>query len=97
MGLDTKTYRLTDLQSQCDFDFNSSRVEAGSNTSTVALRVVGGDEKGSLEYETAKYGRKFHGTRTLEWLRWRGPGVIVNGRPVLSSVRALHVNKPTTV
>jgi hypothetical protein len=28
-----------------------SRVEAGSNTSTVALRVVGGDEKGSLESE----------------------------------------------
>jgi hypothetical protein len=27
-------------------------VEAGSNTSTVALRVVGGDEKGSLESET---------------------------------------------
>jgi hypothetical protein len=24
-------------------------VEAGSNTSTVALRVVGGDENGSLE------------------------------------------------
>jgi hypothetical protein len=24
-------------------------VEAGSNTSTVTLRVVGGDEKGSLE------------------------------------------------
>jgi hypothetical protein len=24
-----------------------SRVEAGSNTSTVTLRVVGGDEKGS--------------------------------------------------
>jgi hypothetical protein len=30
-------------------------VEAGSNTSTVALRVVGGDEKGGLEYETVKY------------------------------------------
>jgi hypothetical protein len=29
---------------------------AGSNTSTVALRVVGGDEKGSLESETVKYG-----------------------------------------
>jgi hypothetical protein len=27
-------------------------VEAGSNTSTVALRVVGGDEKGSVESET---------------------------------------------
>jgi hypothetical protein len=26
-----------------------TRVEAGSNTSTVTLRVVGGDEKGSLK------------------------------------------------
>jgi hypothetical protein len=32
-----------------------SRAEAGSNTSTVALRVVGGEEKGSLESETVKY------------------------------------------
>jgi hypothetical protein len=31
-----------------------TRVEAGSNTSTVALRVVVGDEKGSLESETVK-------------------------------------------
>jgi hypothetical protein len=29
-------------------------VEAGSNTSTVTLRVVGGDEKGSLKCETVK-------------------------------------------
>jgi hypothetical protein len=29
-----------------------SRVEAGSNTSTVALRVVGGDKKGGLKSET---------------------------------------------
>jgi hypothetical protein len=43
-----------------------SRVEAGSNTSTVALRVVGGDKKGSLESEAVKYGREFHGTRTRE-------------------------------
>jgi hypothetical protein len=48
---------------------NSSHVEAGSNTSTVALRVVEGDEKGSLESETVKYGRESHGTRTQEWLR----------------------------
>jgi hypothetical protein len=41
-------------------------VEAGSNTSTVALRVVGGEENGSLESETVKYGRVFHGIRTLE-------------------------------
>jgi hypothetical protein len=48
MGLDTKTYWLTDRQSQCDFDFDSrvSRVEAGSNNSTLALRVVGGNDKG---------------------------------------------------
>jgi hypothetical protein len=31
-----------------------TRVEAGSNTSTVTLRVVGGDEKGSLKTETIK-------------------------------------------
>jgi hypothetical protein len=29
-------------------------VESGSNTSTVALQVVGGDGKGSLESETEK-------------------------------------------
>jgi hypothetical protein len=42
------------------------RVEAGSNTSTVTLRVVGGDEKGSLESETVKFGRESHGTRTRQ-------------------------------
>jgi hypothetical protein len=61
-----------------------TRVEAGSNTSTVALRVVEDDEKGSLKYET-KIGREYHGTR--EWLRWRGTAAIVNDRPVLSSER----------
>jgi hypothetical protein len=39
--------------------FKESLVEAGSNTSTISLRVVGGDEKGSLESETVKYGREF--------------------------------------
>jgi hypothetical protein len=43
-----------------------TRVEAGSNTSTVTLRVVGGDEKGSLKTETVKYGREIQGTRTRE-------------------------------
>jgi hypothetical protein len=41
-------------------------VEAGSNTSTVTLRVVGGDEMGSLKSETVKYGRKSQGARTRE-------------------------------
>jgi hypothetical protein len=43
-----------------------TRVEAGSNTSTVILRVIGGDEKGSLKSETVKYGHEAQGTRTLE-------------------------------
>jgi hypothetical protein len=70
--------------------FRITRVEAGSNTSTVILRVVGGDEKGSLESATVKYGRESHGTRTWEWLRWRGPAAIANDRPVLSSERQRH-------
>jgi hypothetical protein len=41
-------------------------VEAGSNTSTVALRVVRGEEKGSVESERVKYGGESHGTRTQE-------------------------------
>jgi hypothetical protein len=72
-------------------------MEAGSNTSTVTLRVVGGDEKGSLESETVKYGHESHGTPIRKLLRWRGPGAIVNDRPVLSSERAPHINKPATV
>jgi hypothetical protein len=33
-------------------------MEAGSNASTAALSVIGGDEKGSLESETVKYGHE---------------------------------------
>jgi hypothetical protein len=58
----------------------STRVEAGSNTSTVALRVVGGGEKGSLKTETVKYGREIQGTQTRERLRWRGP-LVREGAP----------------
>jgi hypothetical protein len=47
-------------------------VEAGSNTSTVTLRVVGGDEKGSLKSETVKYGHESYGTRTRKLLLWQG-------------------------
>jgi hypothetical protein len=41
-----------------------SRVEAVSNTSTETLRVLGGDEKGSLESEAVKYGHESHGSLT---------------------------------
>jgi hypothetical protein len=79
------------------FAFELFRVEAGSNTSTVTLRVVGGDEKGSLQSEIVKYGHESQGTRTRNWLRWREPGAIINDRPVLSSERAPHINKPASV
>jgi hypothetical protein len=45
---------------------SSPHVEAGSNTSTVGQRVVGGDEKGSLESETVKYCHESHGAGTRE-------------------------------
>jgi hypothetical protein len=74
-----------------------TRVEAGSNTSTVTLRVVGGDEKGSLKSETVKYGCEYQGTRTRERLRWQQPAAYTKDRPVLSSERAPHKNKTVTV
>jgi hypothetical protein len=74
-----------------------SRVEAGSNTSTVTLRYVGGDEKGILETETAKYDHEYNGTQTRKWLRWRGPAAFVNDIPVLSSESAPQINEPETV
>jgi hypothetical protein len=49
-----------------DSDSGVTRVEAGSNTSTVSLRVVGGDEKRSLKSETVKYGCESQGARTRE-------------------------------
>jgi hypothetical protein len=75
----------------------SFRVEAGSNTSIESLWLAGGDEKGSLESETVKYGRESHGTLTREWLRWRRPAAIVNGIFVLSSERAPHKNRTVIV
>jgi hypothetical protein len=65
-------------------------VEAGSNTSTVTLRVVGGDEKGSLKSERVKYGREYQGSRTRERLRWQGSAAHTKDRPVLSSERTPH-------
>jgi hypothetical protein len=73
-----------------------TRVEAGSNTSTVTLRVVGGDEKKSVSSETVKYGREPQGIRTRERLRWPGPAAYEKDRHVLASERAPHKNKTVT-
>jgi hypothetical protein len=72
---------------------SDTRVEAVSNTSIVTLRVVGGDEKGSLKFETVKYGHESQGTRTRERLCWRGPAAYTKDRPIISSDWAPHKNK----
>jgi hypothetical protein len=75
----------------------TTRVEVGSNTSTAILRVVGGDENGSLKFESVKYGHESQGTWTRERLCWRGPAAYKKDRPVLSSEREPHKNKTVTV
>jgi hypothetical protein len=71
--------------------------EAGWNTSTVTLRVVGDDEKGSLKSEGVKYGQETQGTRTQERLRWREPTAYTNDRSVLLTERVPQKNKTVTV
>jgi hypothetical protein len=60
-------------QGTISFESSDARMKVGSNTSTVTLRVVGYDEKGSLKFETVKYGHESQGTRTRERLRCQGP------------------------
>jgi hypothetical protein len=64
----------------------------GEEASTTHLDKDSGDPPGwgSLESETVKCGHESRGTRTWEWLRWRGPAAIVNYRPMLSSEKLLH-------
>jgi hypothetical protein len=50
---------------------------------TVTMRVVGGDEKGSLKSETVKYGCESKGTRTQERLRWQGPAAYKKSNPLV--------------
>jgi hypothetical protein len=61
-----------------------THVQAGSNTSTVTLQVVRGDEKGSLKSETVKYGHE-------------GPSAYTKDRHVLSSERVPKENRTATV
>jgi hypothetical protein len=53
-------------------------VEVVSNTSTVTLQVVGGNEKGSLKSQTL---RESQGTWTRERLRWQGPAAYTKTNP----------------
>jgi hypothetical protein len=71
--------------------------EAESNTSTVTMRVVGGEEKGSFKSETVKYGHEIQGTRTGESLRWQGSAAYTKDRTILSSERAPHKNETVAV
>jgi hypothetical protein len=75
----------------------NTRVEAGSNNSTVTLLVVGGDEEGSLKSETVKYGLETKGHQTQEGLHWQGAVAYTKDKPVLSSERAPHKNRTVIV
>jgi hypothetical protein len=64
-----------------------THVEAWSNTSIVTLRVVGGDEKGSLKFVTAEYGRESQETLTRERLRWQVSAAYTKKRQTRPLVR----------
>jgi hypothetical protein len=61
---------------------SSTLVEAGSNTSTVTLPVVGGGEKERLKSERVKYGRWSQGTQIRGRLRWQGPAACTKDRHI---------------
>jgi hypothetical protein len=73
-----------------------THVEVESNTSTMTLWVIGGDEKGSLKSEKVKYGRESQGTRIRERLHWQGPAAYTKDRPVPSEKQSQE-NKIVTV
>jgi hypothetical protein len=64
-------------------------VPGGYKYGNLALQVGGFSRIGKIVY-----GLEFRGTQTRAGLRWRGPVVTVNYRPILSSERALQNNKP---
>jgi hypothetical protein len=72
VGKHVQQYRLFSVWSSRGL-CKGVRVEAGSNTSTVTLRVVGSDEKGSPKCDTVKHDHESQETRTREKLRWQGP------------------------
>jgi hypothetical protein len=72
-------------------------VEAGSNTSTVTLRFVGGDKKGSLKYETVKYGLKLQRDSDQRKTALARASSTYKDRPDHSSERTPHKNKTVTV
>jgi hypothetical protein len=79
------------------FSIRFTRVEAGSHTSTVTLRVVGGDEKGSLKFETVKIWSRVARDSDLRKTTLARATSYTKDRPVLSSERALHESKTVTV
>jgi hypothetical protein len=88
------------LESSAD-QLSENRLEAGSNTSTVALRVVRGDQEGNqlLRYNWATLFLEginkgtcpsaFGKSRIWEWLCWQGTATTVYDRHIYSLER-LH-------
>jgi hypothetical protein len=68
----------SDYVESVGWDSSSTLVDAGSSISTVTLRVVGGDEKGSLIFDTVI------GTWTWERLHWQRPVAYTKDRLIVS-------------
>jgi K+-transporting ATPase A subunit len=65
-----------------------------SDTSTVALGIVGGNEKGNLESETVKYGQESHLTWTA--LATASSNCNQQTRPLIRE-SIPYINKPATL
>jgi hypothetical protein len=62
MGLDTKTYLLTDRQSQCDFDFDRNILELEKNyLKSKAVSQVSTDKqlRGEIQPECGRLSKKW--------------------------------------
>jgi hypothetical protein len=73
-----------------------TRVEAGSNISTVTLRVVGGDETGKSQIWDSKMWSRVPRDSDPRMTALGRDSSIYKNRPVLSSERAPHKNNGST-
>jgi hypothetical protein len=78
-----------------------NQVSGGYNWSTTFLSDLNmgiwASGLASLKFETVKYNHELCRTWARKWLCWQCPPAVANYRPILSSERSLHINKPATV
>jgi hypothetical protein len=90
MGLDTKTYWLTDRQSQCDFDFDLKLVVNPCGGGVEYLHRDPASRRRQRKGKSQIWDSKIWSDSDPRKLRWQGPAAGTNYRPVLSSERVPH-------